>query len=54
MAAKTLKPLLQARQFITAPGVFDLVSAKLADRTDAQALYMTGLGTQAAAELLGG
>jgi 2-methylisocitrate lyase-like PEP mutase family enzyme len=47
MAAKTLKPLLQAKQFITAPGVFDLVSAKLADRTDAQALYMTGYGTVA-------
>jgi 2-methylisocitrate lyase-like PEP mutase family enzyme len=47
MAAKTLKPLLQAKQFITAPGVFDGVSAKLADRTDAQALYMTGIATVA-------
>jgi 2-methylisocitrate lyase-like PEP mutase family enzyme len=47
MAAKTLKPLLQAKQFITAPGVFDGVSAKLADRTDAHALHMTGISTVA-------
>lgn len=47
MAKKTLKALLEAGEFIAAPGVFDLVSAKLADRTDAKALYMTGLGTVA-------
>jgi MmgE/PrpD N-terminal domain len=31
MAAKTLEPLLEARQVSTAPGVFDLVSAKYTD-----------------------
>ena len=43
----SIKVMLQRGQFITAPGVFDLVSAKIADRTDAQALYMTGYGTVA-------
>jgi 2,3-dimethylmalate lyase len=47
MASNTLRAMLQRKQFITAPGVFDLVSAKLADRTDAQAIYMTGYGTVA-------
>ncbi len=32
---------------MTCPGVFDLVSAKLADRTRADALYMTGYGVVA-------
>jgi 2-methylisocitrate lyase-like PEP mutase family enzyme len=45
MVAKTLKALLNAGEFIAAPGVFDLLSAKIADRTDAKALYMTGFGT---------
>jgi 2,3-dimethylmalate lyase len=39
--------MLQNGQFITAPGVFDLVSAKLADRTTAQAIYTTGYGVVA-------
>lgn len=47
MASNNLRAMLKTKQFITAPGVFDLVSAKLADRTDAQALYMTGYGTVA-------
>ena len=47
MASNTIRAMLQRKQFITAPGVFDLISAKLADRTDAQALYMTGYGTVA-------
>ena len=38
---------MQAKQFISAPGVFDGVSAKLADQTDARALYMTGIATVA-------
>lgn len=33
MASSALRTMLKANQFITAPGVFDLVSAKLADRT---------------------
>jgi 2,3-dimethylmalate lyase len=42
-----IKAMLERKQFITAPGVFDLVSAKLADQTEAQAIYMTGFGTVA-------
>ena len=41
----TIRAMLKSGQFITAPGVFDLVSAKLADRTEAQAIYMTGYGS---------
>src|SRR5215510_183710 len=44
MHSNTLKALLEAKEFIAAPGVFDMVSAKLADRTEAKALYMTGFG----------
>ena len=47
MATGTLRAMFQAGEFIAAPGVFDLVSAKIADRTDAKALYMTGYGTVA-------
>jgi 2-methylisocitrate lyase-like PEP mutase family enzyme len=47
MTAKILRAALDSGQFIAAPGVFDLISAKLADRTDAKALYMTGYGTVA-------
>src|SRR6202142_4770227 len=46
-ANNSITAMLQNKQFITAPGVFDLVSAKIADRTDAQALYMTGYGVVA-------
>ncbi len=44
---ESLASLLASRQFITAPGVFDLISARLADRTAARALYLTGYGTVA-------
>jgi 2,3-dimethylmalate lyase len=47
MATNTLTSLFQAHEFVAAPGVFDLVSAKLADRTKAKALYMTGIATVA-------
>lgn len=47
MASKTLKALLDANEFIAAPGVFDPVSAMLADRTNAKALYLTGPRTVA-------
>ena len=43
----SVKEMLQSGQFITAPGVFDLVSAKIADRTTAPAIYMTGYGVVA-------
>jgi 2-methylisocitrate lyase-like PEP mutase family enzyme len=38
---------LDAGEFIAAPGVFDLISAKVAGLTGAKALYMTGYGTVA-------
>jgi 2-methylisocitrate lyase-like PEP mutase family enzyme len=47
MTTKTLRALLKTREFIAAPGVFDLVSAKVADQTGANALYMTGFATVA-------
>lgn len=43
----SFKVMLRDGRFITAPGVFDLVSAKLADRSDAEAIYMTGYGVVA-------
>ena len=33
--------------FIVAPGVYDMISAKMADRVGFHALYMTGSGTVA-------
>jgi 2-methylisocitrate lyase-like PEP mutase family enzyme len=47
MSAATIKAMLAAGEFIAAPGVFDMVSAKIADRANANALYMTGFGTVA-------
>jgi 2,3-dimethylmalate lyase len=47
MTSHTLRTLIEEKPFVTCPGVFDLVSAKLADRTRADALYMTGYGTVA-------
>jgi 2,3-dimethylmalate lyase len=43
-ASSTLKARLKAGQFILAPGVFDMFSAKVADRMGFPALYMTGYG----------
>ena len=39
-----LKPLLEAGEFVLAPGVFEMFSAKVADRIGFKALYMTGYG----------
>lgn len=47
MADPALKQALRDRQFILAPGVFDLISALLADRAGFRALYVTGYGTVA-------
>jgi 2,3-dimethylmalate lyase len=47
MANPLLRLMLQNKTFVTAPGVFDLVSAKLADRTQVEAIYMTGFGVVA-------
>jgi 2-methylisocitrate lyase-like PEP mutase family enzyme len=41
---KTLSARLQEPGLIVAPGVYDLVSAKLADQAGFDALYMTGFG----------
>jgi 2-methylisocitrate lyase-like PEP mutase family enzyme len=39
-----LRSLLASREFIVAPGVYEMFSAKIADRMDFKALYMTGYG----------
>jgi 2-methylisocitrate lyase-like PEP mutase family enzyme len=43
-ASTRLKPLLEAGEFVLAPGVFEMFSAKVADRIGFKALYMTGYG----------
>lgn len=43
----TLAQRLRAGEFITAPGVFDMISARIADRMGFPAIYMTGSGTVA-------
>jgi 2,3-dimethylmalate lyase len=49
--ATTTKSILARRvragEFITAPGVFDMISARIADRMGFPALYMTGSGVVA-------
>ncbi|MBN7806768.1 MULTISPECIES: isocitrate lyase/PEP mutase family protein [Agrobacterium] len=47
MADARLRQALEAKEFILAPGVFDLISALIADRHDFKALYVTGYGTVA-------
>lgn len=47
MADAALKNALANKEFILAPGIFDLISALLADREDFNALYVTGYGTVA-------
>jgi len=39
-----LKSILESGEFVVAPGVFDMFSARIADRTGFLALYMTGYG----------
>jgi 2,3-dimethylmalate lyase len=43
-ATARLKVLLDKGEFILAPGVFEMFSAKVADRIGFKALYMTGYG----------
>jgi len=45
--SSSLARRLRQPGLITAPGVFDLISAKIADRLGFDALYMTGYGTVA-------
>lgn len=47
MAAANLRSLLAAGEFIVAPGVFEMFSARIADRLAFKALYMTGYGVSA-------
>jgi len=42
-----LAELLRRQEFIVAPGVFEMISAKIADRLGFEALYMTGYGVAA-------
>lgn len=41
------RAVLASGKFVLAPGVFDMISAKLADRLNFSALYMTGYGVVA-------
>jgi 2-methylisocitrate lyase-like PEP mutase family enzyme len=43
----TLRSRLAAGEFVVAPGVFDMISARIADGMGFAALYMTGYGTVA-------
>ncbi len=47
MADPALRTALRDKDFILAPGVFDLISALIADRIGFKALYVTGYGTVA-------
>lgn len=42
--SKRLKDIFKAGDFILAPGVFEMFSARIADRMGFKALYMTGYG----------
>lgn len=47
MADPRLKAALHDKQFIVAPGIFDMISARVADGMGFTALYATGFGTVA-------
>jgi 2,3-dimethylmalate lyase len=47
MPDPALKQALTAKDFILAPGVYDMISALIADRMGFKALYVTGYGTVA-------
>ena len=47
MADARIKAALKARELILAPGVYDLISALIADRMGFKALYVTGYGVVA-------
>ena len=49
MASPALRQEIENGGFITAPGVFELISALIADRMGFKALYVTGYGTVASA-----
>lgn len=47
MADPSMRAALRERNFVLAPGVFDLISALIADRCGFRALYVTGYGAVA-------
>ena len=47
MADPRLSAALKEGRFITAPGIYDMISARIADRMGFDALYATGFGTVA-------
>jgi len=47
MARQTVRDLIETGEFIVAPGIFDMISAKIADASAAKLLYMTGYSTVA-------
>ncbi len=47
MANPALRRAFEAKQFIVAPGIFDMISARVADGMDFPCLYVTGFGTVA-------
>ncbi len=49
MADPSLSQQLKAGNFVAAPGVYDLISALIADRMGFKALYVTGYGVVASA-----
>ena len=48
---RALAALIRDGRFVVAPGIFDMISARMADRMGFDCLYMTGFGT--VASLLG-
>ena len=44
---RSLRAILQSGEFVVAPGVYEMLSAKIADRMGFAALYMTGYGISA-------
>ena len=44
---QSLKQVLDSGEFIVAPGVFEMISARVADQMGFKALYMTGYGATA-------
>ena len=44
---RKLREILAAGEFVVAPGVFEMLSARIADRMNFKALYMTGYGISA-------
>ena len=47
MADPAVRSAIQAGEYVVAPGVYDLISALIADRMGFRALYVTGFGTVA-------